>query len=296
MNPAKAAELVFTHANRSKNNTHLTPGELLCALLEGGCQEVCAQRGPLVPGARLERAGRRGRKAAACPCTVWAETWVRAACALVHAQPASVFPALFLQLDVDGDDVVSKVEFFRGFKRFGREAGLRPPKDAESGAPASKSAEEMEAFEADAQKYLAPRVEALKQVFAMLDIGGEGKLNARKLHAFQSVLGAEARKEALAAAAEQGTAVASASPEQAAAFANARLDAKTQALLRLDMAEALAELREASGGKPAGGVTVGYDGEVEVSFSGFRAYLARHAAALAGVAEKGGGKKGKKKK
>ena len=205
--------------------------------------------------------------------------------------PPTQFPAVFLCLDANGDGKISKQECRDGYKRFARSEGVRAREKV-----GDKDAAEMEALEGQAQGFLAPKAEALKQVFDILDLNKSGSLTARKLSAFQRVLAAAVRKEFEATVAE---AVAAQDPKALKAAAEAglpppsppptKLDKRTEQMLGLDLERLFADMFGKSGA-----AMQNQDGDLELSFDQCKSLLARHPACLAAAG--GGGKKGKKKK
>jgi len=93
------------------------------------------------------------------------------------ADAAAVLPSLFLCLDRDGDNEISPDDFRAGFKTHARTAGLRIKT---SGPPADVSESEMEALEQKATALIEPKIAALQTIFGMLDLGGSGRITARK--------------------------------------------------------------------------------------------------------------------
>ena len=91
--------------------------------------------------------------------------------------PAGTLPQLFLQLDLDDDNKISRSDMRAGYKQYARPAGLRVKT---SGAPEPKAASEMEALEQTALAALQPKITALEQCFNLLDLGKTGQITARK--------------------------------------------------------------------------------------------------------------------
>jgi hypothetical protein len=140
-----------------------------------------------------------------------------------------------------------------------------------------------ESLETEAAALLKPKLEALRQIFEMVDMDKDGRISTRELAAFQAVLAQRIQAE-LAAAAE----AAAAAPD-GPAFTG--MDSKIKAMLSLDVEANLAEMGD--GGQDEARDDYGF---LYLDFDRFKSLLARHADALAGRAKDGGGKKGKKKK
>lgn len=98
-------------------------------------------------------------------------------CCRTPADAAEAFPGLFLSLDADGDDLIELKDMKNGYL-FARNAGLRLKTG--DGEVEQQSDAQMEEFEAKAKAMITPKVEALEQCFKLLDLGGGGKITARK--------------------------------------------------------------------------------------------------------------------
>ena len=213
----------------------------------------------------------------------------------------TAFPPLFLALDVDGDNLVTRQDLSAQYAKVARPAGLRPKV---SEPIVEKSADEMAQFEKTAMGYLQPKIDALMAVFKLLEINdGTGRITARKLNVFKTCLVkakvAEMEAQAAATLAELQVsdpkafkAAEAAAKAAAEAGERPKIDPRDPANkhLMLDLETAFQELVK------SGKAKADKFGEVGIDFAGCRAMLARHAGALEGVGGGGGGKKGKKKK
>jgi Ca2+-binding EF-hand superfamily protein len=91
--------------------------------------------------------------------------------------PLGTLPALFLMLDSDGDERITRADMRAGYARLARPAGLRVKV---SGGVTQQEEGEMAALEEQAQGALQPKVAALRSIFQLLDRNSSGLVTARK--------------------------------------------------------------------------------------------------------------------